>query len=157
MTTTVVSRTVRSVPWRSARDTWERVVDILTAAGGAAHRAELLSITGVAAAMITEKATAHVPIVVSGGGPRVRVYCLFDEAALDGDGENETALSFNPLEGDWSISLPCPADDLDWVSEALSRKTPRVVARDAAEGIAVARGKAATGSFEVNIGEFMKP
>lgn len=157
MTTTVVSRTVRSVPWRSARDTWERVVDILTAAGGSAHRAELLSITGVAAALVTEKVTAQAPIVVSGGGPRVRIYCLFDDAALEGDGENETALSFNPLEGDWSISIPCPADDLEWVSAALSRKTPRVIARDTAEGIAVARGKASTRSFEVNIGEFMKP
>lgn len=157
MTTSVVSRTVRSVPFRSARDTWERIVDILTAAGGSEHRAGLLSITGIAAAMITEKSTEHAPIVVFGGGPRVRIYCRFDDAALEGDSQNETGLSFNPLEGDWSISLPCPADDLEWVREALSRKTPRVSARDAAEGIVVALGKAAAASFEVNIGEFMKP
>lgn len=157
MTASVVSRTVRSVPFRSAGSTWERIVNILTAGGGSEHRAELLSITGVAAAMITERSTEQAPIVVFGGGPRVRIYCIFDETALEGGGENETGLSFNPLEADWSISLPCPADDLEWVREALSRKTSRVSVRDAAEGIVVARGKTAVSSFDVNVEEFMKP
>lgn len=156
--TTVVSRTVRSVPFRSARDTWQCIIDVLTAAvSGSAPRSELESVMGIAASIITEKSPGQAPIVVLGGGPRVRVYCLYDESALEADAQNEAPLSFDPLEGDWKISLPCPADDLAWVSAALQRKTQRVLARDAAEGISVPAARAQPSTFELNIGEFMKP
>jgi hypothetical protein len=153
--TTVVSRTIRAVPFRSARDTWQLIVDILTAAGGASYRPELESVAGIAAAVITEKSPERAPIVVSGGGPRVRIYCLYDESALDGDTQNEQGLSFDALGEDWSVSLPCPAPDLTWVTEALEKKTPRVQVRDAADGIAVTAAKGDS-AFELSIGEFMK-
>ena len=155
--TTVVSRNVRSVPFRSARDTWQCIIDILTTAGGTDARPELERVVGIAASIITEKSPEQAPIVVLGGGPRVRIYCLYDESALEADARNEAALSFNSLDGDWKISLPCKAEDLAWVSAALQAKTARVLARDATEGIAVPAVRSQSTTFEVNIGEFMKP
>jgi hypothetical protein len=70
------------------------------------------------------------PIVVWGAGPRVRIYCIYNDDAVEGDDANETALSFNPTDGDWHMSLPCPAEDLSWVSNALKCKSKRVTARD---------------------------
>ena len=155
--TTVVTRTIRSVPYRSARETWQCIVDILTVGGGLDHRAELERVMGIAASIITEKSPDQAPIVVLGGGPRVRIYCLYDESALEADVHNEAPLSFDPMEGDWTVSLPCPADDLAWVSEALQKRTLRVTARDQAEGIEVPVARAQTSTFELNVGEFMKP
>lgn len=155
--TTVISRTIRSVPFRSARDTWQCIVDMLTASGSSAHRGELESVLGIAASIITEKSPEAAPIVVLGGGPRLRIYCLYDESALEADAYNEASLSFSPLEGSWTVSLPCPADDLAWVTEALQRKTLHVTARDEAEGIEVPAAKAQTSTIELNVGEFMKP
>jgi hypothetical protein len=70
------------------------------------------------------------PVVVCGSGPRVRIYCLYNEDAVEGDDANEAALSFHPTTGDWKISLPCPADDLSWVRDALKAKSKRITARD---------------------------
>jgi hypothetical protein len=60
----------------------------------------------------------------------VRIYCLYNEDAVEGDDANETALSFDPTDGDWYMSLPCPAEDLSWVQNALKGKSKRVTARD---------------------------
>jgi len=155
--TTVISRTIRSVPFRSARETWQCIVDILTASGGSAHRDELKSVMGIAAAIITDKSPNQAPIVVLGGGPRVRIYCVYDESALEVDSHNEAPLSFGVLEGSWTVSLPCRTDDLAWVTEALQRKTPRVTAREETEGIEVPVAKVQASTFELNVGEFMKP
>jgi hypothetical protein len=70
------------------------------------------------------------PVVGWGAGPRVRIYCLYNEDAVEGDDANETALSFDPTDGDWYMSLPCPAEDLSWVQNALKGKSKRVTARD---------------------------
>jgi hypothetical protein len=32
--------------------------------------------------------------------------------------------------GDWQMSLPCHADDLSWVQEALKKRSTHVTARD---------------------------
>ena len=72
------------------------------------------------------------PIVVHGSGPRVRVYCLYDEDAIAGDNAKEDALSFNAMESNWHMSLPCQATDLTWVQAALNKIASRVTARDLA-------------------------
>jgi hypothetical protein len=69
-------------------------------------------------------------IVLYGTGPRVRVYCLYNDDAIDGDDADEMALSFDPTAGDWQMSLPCPSEDLSWVQDALKAKSRRITARD---------------------------
>lgn len=99
--------------------------------------AELSAVKGVAASIIADGAPKTAPIVVTCDGPRTRIYCIYDDDALDESLGAEDALGFDALEGDWALSLPCPTEDLEWVRKALSRHSKRVTARDAAEGISV--------------------
>ena len=125
---TVVSRRVTSTPARSASASWDVIVKLVTAAGSPA-RQELQGIEGIASCIIAEESLKSDPCVVFGSGPRVRIYCLHNEDAIAGEDANEAALTFNPTEGDWQMSLPCAADDLEWVKKALSERSTRVTAR----------------------------
>lgn len=126
---TVVARRFISIPERTASATWAAIVSLLAPGNDSAAAAELGTIAGIASSLISREAMTS-PIVVWGTGPRVRVYCLYNEDAVEGNDANETSLSFNPTDGDWSMSLPCPADDLGWVKDALKAKSKRVTARD---------------------------
>ena len=141
---TVARRTFRSTPERSALATWTATVDLLTQVKTGEARAELLSVAGVAASIIADHAPVDAAIVVTCEGPRTRIYCLYDDDAIAGSGANEDPLGFDPLNGDWRVSLPCPAEDLTWVKGALERRSDRITARDLEER--VASDKSATGA-----------
>ena len=117
--TTVVSRTFRSSPHRDALQTWDAIVELLTQGKDGTARSELRAVTGVAASLIADQAPKSAPIVATCDGPRTRIYCLFDEDAIYGDDANEEVLGFEPLKGDWGVSLPCPKEQLGWVQSAL--------------------------------------
>jgi hypothetical protein len=99
--TTVVSRTFRSSPHRDALQTWDAIVELLTQGKDGTARSELRAVAGVAASLIADQAPKSAPIVATCDGPRTRIYCLFDEDAIDGDDANEEVLGFEPLKGDW--------------------------------------------------------
>ena len=126
---TVTRRTFRSSPHRDALTTWAAISDALTRTNSDAQQ-ELGSVAGVASSIIADKACESSPIIVSCEGPQRRIYCLYDDDAIDGSDANEDVLGFDPLKGDWSISLPCEPDDLDWVQSALKQKSERITARD---------------------------
>jgi hypothetical protein len=126
----VVRRTFASSPARDAHATWMAIVDLLTSHCSATDRSELVAVAGTATSIISDQAPRQVPIVVTCEGPRTRVYCIYDEDAVEGSDSNEDALGFDPLKGDWAISLPCFAEDLDWVAAALAEKSMRITARD---------------------------
>lgn len=132
---TVASRTIRSTPSRDALDTWIAIVDLLTKEAASAARTELLAVGGVAASVIADQAPKDAAITVTCDGPRTRIYCLYDEDAIDGSGENEAALGYDPLKGDWRLSLPCLADDLAWVQAALKKHSARITAREIDEAV----------------------
>lgn len=140
------SRVFRSNPHRDALDTWKAMVELLTQGRLGADRNELLAVGGTAASVIAEHAAKDAAIVVTCEGPRTRIYTLHDDDAIDGSDAKEDALGFDPLKGDWKVSLPCPIDDLDWVNNSLKKHSSRITARDSAESIGNASTKAATGS-----------
>jgi hypothetical protein len=140
---TVARRTFRSNPQRDALQTWTAVVDLLTQGSAGAGRTELLAVAGIAASVIAEQAPQDAAIVVTCDGPRTRIYCLYDDDAIEGSGANEDALGFDPLNGDWRLSLPCPADDLAWVQGALKKHSSRITARDPADAVATDEGAGA--------------
>jgi hypothetical protein len=130
---TVVARKVASIPVRLASATWERIVDLI-APTNRASRTELLSVIGVASSLITREAMRESPIIVAGEGPRLRFYCVYGEDAVEGEKVSEAALPASPAESDtWTVSLPCPADDLSWVQSSLKEHSSRITARDQEE------------------------
>lgn len=129
---TVLARVVRATPHRSAGEAWEVVVGLLAPNAGDA-RDELMKVAGVATSLIAAEAPNDDKIVVWGGGPRVRISCIYDDDAIAGDDANETKLPRSPTEGDWSMSLPCPEEDLKWVQAALAKKSTRITARKRGE------------------------
>lgn len=131
--TTVASRIFASTPARDALATWEAIVALLTNGESNAKRTELLSVSGIAASVIADKGPKDAAIVVTCDGPRTRIRCIYDEDALDSSEANEDSLGFEALEGDWKMSLPCPATDLAWVQKALKDKSSRITARDQSE------------------------
>lgn len=158
MSTTVASRLIRSSPHRDTVATWAKIVDLLTKGKAGAAREELLSIEGVASSIIADQSPKDAAIVVKCNGPRTRIYCLYDEAAIDGSDAKEDALGYDPLEGDWSVSLPCTTDDLPWVERALKAKSSRISARDMAttlgEGASAVAGNAQ--DFSLDVDAFLK-
>ena len=133
--TTVVSRTFRSTPHRDATDTWNAIVDLLTQGNDSTARKELRAVAGIAASLITDQAPKTSPIIATCDGPRTRIYCTYDDDALDGSDANEDSLGFEPLKGDWALSLPCQKSDLSWVQTALKKHSTRIKARDLESGI----------------------
>lgn len=127
---TVASRTFKSTPERDAGRTWTAIVDLLTRGEAGAARTELLSVAGVAASVIADQAPKNAAITVTCDGPRTRIYCIYDEDAVEGADANEEPLGFDPLNGNWHVSLPCLADDLAWVQNALKKHSARITARD---------------------------
>ena len=132
MSASVVVRRIRATPARSASDAWSVITELLTPKDSPT-RHDLVQIGGIAMALIASEAPRSSPIFVAGVGPRLRFYCLYDDDAVLGESASEESLSWDPTDGDWSMSLPCLVDDLDWVTSALAAVTVRVTARDADE------------------------
>lgn len=158
MTTTVASRIFRSTPHRDAAATWSAICSLLTRGQNTTAVAELNAVAGVASSVIADAAPKDAPIIVTCDGPRTRIYCIYDDDSLDESSASEDALGFDPLAGDWSISLPCLSVDLSWVKQSLSRLSKRVTARDAAEGIELPEKASASASapLTLNVEELYK-
>lgn len=127
---TVASRTFRSSPHRDAAETWSALVDLLTRGRPSDARTEIVAVAGIAASVIADQAVKDVPIVVTCDGPRTRIYCLYDDDAIEDSDANEEPLGFDALKGAWHVSLPCHKDDLSWVQSALKQHSGRITARD---------------------------
>jgi hypothetical protein len=135
---TVASRTFASSPQHDASETWVAIVARLTQGKESPARKELLAVAGVAASTIADQAEKDYPIIVTCDGPRTRIYCIYDDDAIEGSDANEDPLGFDPLNGDWRVSLPCAKDDLAWVQSALKKHSTRITARGPDDDIAEA-------------------
>lgn len=134
MSTSVVARRICATPVRSASEVWQLITSLVADSNESARR-ELEAIGGVAMSIIAAEAPQNSPIILSGVGPQLRLYCLYDDEAIIGQDASEDSLSWNPTDGDWRLSLPCPLEDLDWVTAELSAVSNRVVARDLSDAL----------------------
>lgn len=155
--TTVVSRRVAATPARTASDTWRRIVAILAPDLSSTARSELESIEGVACSCIASEALKDDAVVVQGAGPRVRIYCVFGDDAVSGEDVNEDALAKSPTAGDWSLSLPCKADDLNWSQALLAKLSSRITARSVGDDVPERSVRAHTPTGRtINLDEFRR-
>jgi hypothetical protein len=147
---TVIARRIKATPARTALEAWGVIAELLAPEAESQARKELLEIAGVASSLIADEAMTS-PIVVYGSGPRVRIYCLYDEDAILGEDAKETPLAFNATTGEWHMSLPCPEDDLQWVQEALKKKSSRITARDMTTDVEEEEADATEGRSQITV------
>ena len=131
----VVARRIIATPARHASEAWATIVALIAPDQNSRARKELESVAGIASALIADAAFKDVPAVVRGKGPRVRIYCLYNDDAIRGEDANEAALATVPTGEEWKLSLPCLMDDLEWVQAALKNKSARITARDLSEPV----------------------
>ncbi len=124
----ILARRIRATPERTASNAWATIVDLIAPAASEG-RNELLRVSGLASSVIATESPANAPIVVRGKGPRLRFYCLYGEDAIAGHDADESRLAECPTAGDWRLSLPVEADDVQWLEEALAPKSARVTVR----------------------------
>jgi hypothetical protein len=154
---TVLARRVASTPVRTVADTWAKIVEIVAPDPASPARKELTKVAGTICASIASEAPKEAPIVIWGGGPRVRFYCVFDEDAITKDGVNEDALPKSPAEGDWRMSVPFLAEDVTWSGASLAAASSRVSARSVDDEVADDEPVAAEAApLSINLAEFLK-
>ena len=155
---TVITRTIASVPHRTAAETWDKIVAIIAPGPESDARAELRRANGVAATSIASEAPKDDAFIIYGNGPQIRIYCAFGDDAVSGDGVNEDDLQQSATNGDWKMSIPSLPEDLDWSQRKLKADTKRITARATGEAIAAneSKGQASASSLCVNLGEFLK-
>ena len=128
-----IARRIRATPERPATEAWEVIVGLISEPGSAARK-ELDAVSGIASCLIADETPKDSPILVAGVGPRLRIYCLYDEAAVTGEDADETALSWNPTDGNWKMWFPAAREDLDWVQRELAKRGSRIVAYELEKG-----------------------
>jgi hypothetical protein len=128
-----IARRIRATPERPATEAWGVIVGLISEPGSAARK-DFDAVSGIAACLIADETPKESPIVVAGVGPRLRIYCLYDEDAVTGEDADETALSWNPTDGKWKMWLPAAREDLDWVQRELAKHGSRIVAYELEKG-----------------------
>lgn len=123
-----VRRDISAIPFRSATDTWARIVDLVTGSDSR-DAGQLNAANGVMGSIIADEQPGRRPILLEGAGPQLRIYCRFGMRAVEEGGEVD-ALTWNPTAGDWTMHVPCDAPNLAWVRESLAKTSPRIKAFD---------------------------
>lgn len=126
-----VRRDVSSIPFRSAGETWQRIIDLV---GGpeSVDLQQLKNAAGVMGSIITDEHPAARAIMIEGVGPQLRIYCRYGMNAVE-EGGTVDALTWNPTAGDWTMHVPCDTENIDWVKASLSESSPRIKVFDVAE------------------------
>ena len=149
---TVISRKFSACPVRTAAQTWDVIVATIAASNSDARK-ELQKISGIAASIISDETPGADPITVIGQGPRLRIYCLFDEDGSIEDA-NESALNWDPFIDDWEIHLPAEKEELEWIKKSFSDKGKRFKVYEAGTKITentVSDETSKTKSLSINI------
>lgn len=126
-----VRRDVSSVPLRSAADTWQQIIDLVTGSGSKDVQ-QLKNAAGVMASIITDEHPGNRAIILEGVGAQLRIYCRYGFKAVE-EGAKVDALTWNPTAGDWTMHVPCDEDNFEWVKKSLAESSPRIKVFDVAE------------------------
>ncbi len=93
---------------------------------------QLKAAAGVMGSIITDEHPAARAIMLEGVGPLLRIYCRYGMKAIE-EGGTVDSLTWNPTAGDWTMHVPCDAENIDWVTTSLSGSSPRIKVFDVAE------------------------
>jgi hypothetical protein len=126
-----VRRDIASIPVRSAAETWQAITALISGIGSV-DADTLARAASVMESLIADEHPASVPIVIKGNGPRLVIYLLYNEDAME-SGTGIDAISWNPTGGqDWSMSAPSETVDVGWMNNTLQSRAPRISIYDVA-------------------------
>lgn len=125
-----VRRDISSVPFQSASETWQRIIELVTGKGSK-DTDQLKSAAGVMGSIITDEHPALRAIMIEGVGPQLRIYCRYGMKAVEEGGDIDP-LTWNPTAGDWTMHVPCDDENIGWVKKSLA-SSPRIKVFDVAE------------------------
>jgi hypothetical protein len=125
-----VRRDISSIPLRSASETWQRIIDLVSGPGSKDVQ-QLKGAAGVMGSIITDEHPATRAIMLEGVGPQLRIYLRYGMKALE-EGAKVDSLAWNPTEGDWTMHVPCGEENISWVKQSLATFT-RIRVFDVAE------------------------
>lgn len=119
-----IRRNVASIPARSAHETWRAIVNLVTGPDSLDHH-QLKAAASIMETLIADEQPSRVPIAFTGSGPRLVIYCLYDDDALQ-TGLDIDSLMTNPTAAAWQATAPCEPDDVEWMNAALKQRAPRI-------------------------------
>jgi hypothetical protein len=131
---TIVARRYLASPVRLSSAVW-REITLLIAQADSSAQAEFDKVKGVASNLINEQALENYPLVVKNKGPRLRVYCLYGENAMDGGDQNEDSLSWNPTANAWHAFLPCLPSEVEEMKRIIAGKSKKFTVYDIEQGM----------------------
>ncbi len=152
----VIARRIRAIPERSAIDTWRFIVELISGSGSDSRR-KLEAVAGIASCLIADETPEKAPIVIAGSGPRLRIYCLYGEEAITGEGSNEAHLNWDPTAGEWVLWFPAPSEDIAWVRDELAKCDQRIVPYDPEEEPASPPRVESPADLNINVEVFKRP
>jgi hypothetical protein len=126
-----IRRDLNSIPCQTASETWHQIVALVTGPGSRDVQ-QLHGASGVLASIITDEHPSSRAIMIVGVGPQLRIYCRYGMKAVEKGGEAD-ALTWNPTAGDWTMHVPCDAENIEWVKTSLAQTSPRIKVFDVAE------------------------
>jgi hypothetical protein len=119
-----IRREISSIPFQSAGETWQRIIELVTGPDSK-DVPQLKDAAGVMGSLITDEYPSKRAIMLEGVGPQLRIYCRFGMKAVE-EGARVDALTWNPTAGDWTMHVPCDAENMKWVKESLAKTSPRI-------------------------------
>jgi hypothetical protein len=122
-----IRRDIASIPVRSAKETWQAIIDLITSSDSI-DVSQLLAAASNMESVIADEYPANVPIVVKGCGSRLVIYCRYDQDAME-IGKDVDSLHWNPTAGDWQMTVPCEEEDVAWLTKSLKSRAPRIIVR----------------------------
>ena len=88
-----VRREVSSIRHRSAGETWQKIIQLVTGPG-TKDLQHLKNASGVMGSIITDEHPASRAIIVEGVGPQLRIYCRYGKEAVE-EGDSVDVISWN--------------------------------------------------------------
>lgn len=123
-----IRREIASIPKRSAKETWQAIVDLITGPDSI-DAPTLVNAASVMEAVIADEHPGKTPIVVKGVGNRLVIYLAYGENAMEAD-ESVDKLTWTPTAGNWSMTAPTEAGDVAWMNKTLGERAPRISVHD---------------------------
>lgn len=126
-------RDIAVTPHRTGAEAWAEIINLITGPGSQAVD-QLTAASSVMATLLTEEVYADHPLTLKGKSVRLVIYGVYGADAVSL--ANPDPLQQNPTEGDWTLFVPCPEEDMDWARETLAKRAPRIRLHDPDETLA---------------------